>query len=213
MNYPVAVMQRVKELTAAGFNPSEVRRIMERETGHRVSRWTVRRWTNESIAEAKRADDRVRNNRRRAQARAGRLGTARHTVVFQEQRARSLLAAGLSNADAAAVMAFDYPQSGWSVRRVADINADGAAARPALPSGRRPLCQREALERAAELNQKGWNWTAIAHAMTEYHDQEARSGDSWRASVVYAGFSVQRRAMSPARQEHLGRLNALRVAA
>lgn len=121
MNYPTSVMSRAKELTDAGFCPTDVGRIIEREIGEKVSRFTIRRWTDETVAELKRAEDRRRNCLRRAAARDGRLGSERHSVILQERRVRSLAATGMPLASVARVMEFDYPGAGWSYGRVRDM--------------------------------------------------------------------------------------------
>ena len=48
----------------------------------------------------------------------GRLGLAHHTPEYQEQRARALAAAGVTHLNVARAMDFDYPDDGWTYRRV-----------------------------------------------------------------------------------------------
>lgn len=121
-DFPVSAALRARELRSAGWQLRSICDILEREIGSRPDVSTVQRWANPDVDEKNREKSRRSYWRTRA-ARGGkgfgRLGHPHHTKPYQEARAVALVRnAGLRTTQAALVMAFDYPDHGWTADRV-----------------------------------------------------------------------------------------------
>lgn len=205
--YSVPVMKRAIDLRADGWQLERIADFLEAEHGVRPSIDTIAIWTDPERAESSRRAHTAAIRRFRNQTLTGRMpNSSRHTVDWQEIRAKALLTAGAGDVSVAATMAFDYPGQGWTVRRVAALI--GETVQRAPEAAVRQLERRAALEKAAELRRKGWTWSCVALVMAEYHGQDAQVADYWRHAVRSKGLDAPKREMTPAREAQLRRLHA-----
>ena len=124
----MATVRRARALHEAGWSYSRIAKLLARELGVDVGPTTLLRWC-DPIEHARAVANQSRRNRTINTARkCGRICSKAHTPEVPAHRARKLLEAGMSATAVAQVMAFDYPEDGWTRGRLQPLLAGEEAA-------------------------------------------------------------------------------------
>lgn len=111
MSHPVAMVTRARQLRESGWTYQRIAELItdEFDLPTQLSATTAYRWCGMPAWAERQEREAARKRAFRARRSSGRLGQPRHCPEFRLARAAALHEAGLSVADTARVMSFDFP--------------------------------------------------------------------------------------------------------